>query len=75
MEEQPEKEVNVWLSSLGKYPTDPANFRDVSINADVRAEVVRYGQSKPQDEVFPKDQFGRSFQSSWYKKMAFYESG
>ena len=67
-EEQPEKEVNVWLSSLGKYPTDPANFRDVSINADVRAEVVRYGQSKPQDEVFPKDQFSRSFQPSWYKK-------
>ena len=66
--ETPEREIKVWLTLLGKYPTDPANFPHASINADVRTEIVRYGPCKPQDEVFPKDEFGRCFQPSWYTK-------
>jgi hypothetical protein len=34
--------ISVWLASLGKYPTDPANYRDININAAVRAEIVRW---------------------------------
>ena len=66
-----ENEINVCLTSLGKYPTDPANFRDIKINAALRAEIVRCGPCKPVesvDVVFPKDTNDRSFHQSWYQK-------
>ena len=66
-----ESKIKVWLTSLGKYPTDLANFRDIKINAALRAEIVRYGPCKPVesvdvDVVFPKDTKDRSFHQSWY---------
>ena len=71
MAEHSENEIKVWIASFGKYPADPANFRDITINAEVRAEIVRYGPCQPVDEVFPKVENDRSFHQSWYKKNNF----
>lgn len=68
--EGPEREIKVWIRSLGNYPTDPANFRNIQINAEVRAEIVRYGPSKSENVINTtfKDTNDRSFQQSWYTK-------
>ena len=73
-----ETEIKVWLRSLGKYPTDPANFRDIKINAALRAEIVRYGPCNPVESVnvvFPKDAKDRSFHQSLIKRIMFLVTG
>ena len=66
-----ESEIKVWLTSLGKYQTDLSKFRDIKINAALRAETVRYGPCKrveSVDVVFPKHENDRSFHQLWYQK-------
>ena len=60
--------IKVGIASFGKYPTDPAHFRDIKINSTVRSEIVKIGPCKPNDEVFPKDASDRSFHRLWFTK-------
>ena len=69
-EESDESNITVWLSSLGKYPTDSANFRDIKVNATVQAEIVKYGPCQP-DRPFAKDDQGRSFQQAGIERTVF----
>ena len=73
-----ESEIKVCLTSLWIYPTDPANFRDIKINAALRAEIVRYGPCNPVESVnvvFPKDAKDRSFHQSLIKRIMFLVTG
>ena len=60
--------IKVGIASFGKYPTDPAHFRDIKINSTVRSEIVKIGPCKPNDEVFPKDASNGSFHQSRFTK-------
>ena len=56
--ESAETTVKVWIKLLG-------NFRNMQMHAEVQAEIVRHGPSKPVNVVFAKDGNSRSLQQSW----------
>eukprot|EP00794_Sanderia_malayensis_P000066 gene66-662_t len=62
------REAEVWIHSLGNYPTDPAHFKGKEMTAEVRAEIVKHGPCQPRDIVFRKNSEDRSFHASWYRK-------
>ena len=63
-----ERKAKVWLQSLSKYPSDPAQFRHTEMTAELRAEIINYGPCPPKEIMFPNNSKDRCFHESWYWK-------